>query len=120
MRDYNSHEPERINDAFWMRLADVRDTLQAALALTFSACQNQQALSIVPLSEPIQASSWDGNLLGCSARCRLWSSCVVGPHVEVSSVWIVGHLFVTGAAKQAELRPFGLQLGLDGSRVKIS
>ncbi|KAJ1178702.1 hypothetical protein NDU88_003944 [Pleurodeles waltl] len=46
--------------------------------------------------------------------------CVVGPHVEGASVWIVGHSFIRWAAKQADLRPLGRQVGFDGSRVKVS
>ncbi|KAJ1189037.1 hypothetical protein NDU88_005789 [Pleurodeles waltl] len=47
------------------------------------------------------------------------SGCVGGPD-KVCAVWIVGHSFVRWAEKQASLRHFGRQLGLDGSRIKIS
>ncbi|KAJ1139738.1 hypothetical protein NDU88_006105 [Pleurodeles waltl] len=47
------------------------------------------------------------------------SGCVGGPD-KVCAVWIVGHSFARWAEKQASSQHFGRQLGLDGTRIKIS
>ncbi|KAJ1118528.1 hypothetical protein NDU88_006719 [Pleurodeles waltl] len=56
--------------------------------------------------------------IGAAKEARR-QGCVGGPD-KVCAVWIVGHSFVHWAEEQASSRHFGRQLGLDGSRIKIS
>ncbi|KAJ1113005.1 hypothetical protein NDU88_001265 [Pleurodeles waltl] len=56
---------------------------------------------------------------GISSTPRRRVGCVGGPD-KVCAVWIVGHSFVRWAEKQAASQHFGRQLGLDGTRIKIS
>ncbi|KAJ1150072.1 hypothetical protein NDU88_002870 [Pleurodeles waltl] len=69
--------------------------------------------------------SKDGKVVDCGEESSTMdqgndgAGCVVGPHEEDSSVWIVGYSFIRCAAKQADSRPFGRQLGFDGLQVKI-
>ncbi|KAJ1125354.1 hypothetical protein NDU88_003786 [Pleurodeles waltl] len=56
--------------------------------------------------------------IGAATEARR-QGCVGGPD-KVCAVWIVGHTFVRWAEKQAASRHFGRQLGLDGSRIRVS
>ncbi|KAJ1088924.1 hypothetical protein NDU88_002078 [Pleurodeles waltl] len=85
-------------------------------------CKKERSVGVFQdtASKKVQCRSKHEKDIRLNAVGSLQKGCVVGPHSEGSSVWIVGHSFMCWAAKQEGLRPFERQLGFDGSRVKVS
>ncbi|KAJ1178852.1 hypothetical protein NDU88_004094 [Pleurodeles waltl] len=94
--------------ADWEELLDYDEELEEPVASTKRVMVAEEESGVVQGGRvPVRAS---GNLP---------RGCVGGPD-KVCVVWIVGHSFVRWAEKQAASCHFGRQLGLDGSRIRVS